>query len=405
MAGVASIRVSKGAAVIMPLLLILVGFEIGVSVFGPLLPQVQREFQVSASSVAMALSVYHGIRLLVNVPMGRLVARSALPAMLATGGAILAAGGVAAALAPSFALVLVGRAIMGVGSALFFITLQFWISKVAKPDDKAQLFSYHQIAALTGAALGPALGGAVAGWLSWRYSLVLAVAAGIIALGAGRRLVDPTANRPVAPVQTSSSEGTGLEIRSILGPGIIMMALFFFHGGVIATLIPLFSAREIHLGPAAIGAILMIGTLQRFGAALASGRLAGLFGTRRVILTGLTALGVSILSFLGVGSPLGMVLAVSLVSWANLGGSLVIALVTDVVPEKHWGVALGINRTMADVGAMVAPLLMGFVIDQRGFGAAFVVAAAVLLAATGLAAVLTTAHPVDATGTGGHNAP
>ncbi|MBM3470309.1 MAG: MFS transporter [Armatimonadetes bacterium] len=396
---------SKGAAVIMPLLLILVGFEIGVSVFGPLLPQVQREFRVSAGSVALALSVYHGIRLLVNVPMGRLVARSALPAMLAAGGAILAAGGVAVALAPSFAVVLVGRAIMGVGSALFFITIQYWISKVATLDNKAQLFSYHQIAALTGTALGPALGGAVAGWLSWRYSLVLAVIAGTVALGAGRRLADPTADRPVAPAQTDPSGGAPLEIRSILGPGIIMMALFFFHGGVIATLIPLFSAREIHLGPAAIGAILMIGTIQRFGAALASGRLAGLFGTRRVILTGLFALGVSVLSFLGVGSPLGVVLAVSLVSWANLGGSLVIALVTDVVPEKHWGVALGINRTMADVGAMVAPLLVGFVIDQRGFGAAFVAAATVLLAATGLAAVLTAAHPTDATGAGGRDAP
>lgn len=404
MAGAASIRVSKEAAVIMPLLLILVGFEIGVSVFGPLLPQMQREFQVSAGSVAMALSVYHGVRLLVNVPMGRLVAHSSLPGMLATGGAILAAGGVAVAVAPSFAVVLVGRAIMGVGSALFFITIQFWISKVATLDNKARLFSYHQIAALTGTALGPALGGVVAGWLSWRYSLVLAVTAGIMALGAGRRLADPTTNRPVTQVQTDPSDGAALEIRSILGPGIIMMALFFFYGGVIATLIPLFSAREIHLGPAAIGAILMIGTIQRSGAALASGHLAGLFGTRRVILTGLTVLGVSVLSFLGVGSPLGVVLAVSLVSWANLGGSLVIALVTDVVPERHWGVALGINRTMADVGAMAAPPLIGFVIDQRGFGAAFIVASAVLLAATGLAAVLTSAHPAVA-GAGGRDAP
>lgn len=385
----------------MPLLIVLVGFEIGVSVFGPLLPQVQREFRVSAGSVALAFSVYHGIRLLVNVPFGRLVARSALPAMLATGGAILAAGGIATALAPSFAVVLVGRAIMGVGSALFFITIHFWISKAATVDNKAQLFSYHQIAALAGAALGPMLGGAVAGWLSWRYSVALAVAAGIITLVAGRRLADPSSNRPAAPEGTDPPDGAGLDIRSILGPGIIMMALFFFYGGVISTLVPLFSAREIHLGPAAIGAILTIGTIQRFGAALVSGHLAGLFGTRRVSLTGLTVLGISVLSFLGVNSPLGMVLAVSLVSWTNLGGSLVIALVTDVVPERHWGVALGINRTMADVGAMVAPLLMGLVIDQRGFGAAFIAAAAVLLAATGLAAVLTVTPPAGSAGTGG----
>ncbi len=388
----------------MPLLLILTGFEIGVSVFGPLLPQVQREFGVSAGSVALALSLYHGVRLLVNVPMGRLVARSALPVVLASGGAILAAGAVVVALAPSFAVVLVGRGIMGVGSALFFLTVQYWISKVATFDNKARLFSYHQVAALTGTALGPALSGGVAGWLSWRHSLALAVVAGIATLAAGRRLADPSSARPLAPARVESQGADGLDARGILGPGIIMMALFFFHGGVIATLIPLFSAREVHLGPAAIGLILMIGTIQRFGAALGGGHLASLFGTRRVILTGLAALGLSVLSFVGVGSPLGVVLAVCLVSWTNLGGSLVVALITDVVPERRWGVALGINRALADVGAMVAPLLIGFVIDHRGFNAAFIAAAGVLLAATGLAAVLTATGPASKAGPVVHDA-
>lgn len=121
----------------MPLLVILVGFEMGVSLFGPVLPQVQQEFRISAGTVALALSVYHGIRLVVNVPIGRLVARSRLPAVLATGGALLAAGAVVVATAPVFPAVLVGRMMMGVGSAMFFITNQFWISKAASPARSA----------------------------------------------------------------------------------------------------------------------------------------------------------------------------------------------------------------------------------------------------------------------------
>lgn len=374
----------------LPLLAILVAFEIGVALFGPLLPQVQQEFQISAGTVALALSVYHGIRLLINVPAGRLIARSPLTAMLAVGGVVLAVGAVVVGLAPAFPVVLLGRGLMGIGSAIFFITTQFWISKVARPDNKAMLFSYNQLAALTGSALGPAVGGAVAGWLSWRYSLILSVMAGLTALIAGRRLHDPARRGTEFHDQTGTTVAGRLQVGVVLGPGLIMMALFFFYGGVQATFIPLFAAREIHLGPAAIGGVLMLGTLWRFGAALAGGRLAAWFGTRRVVIIGLAVLAAATLSFHLVDSPVGLIVAVTLVSWANLGGSLVVALVTDLVPEPHWGTALGLNRTMADVGAMVAPMLVGYVIDHSGFAAAATAVAGMLFAVALVAAALTT---------------
>ena len=373
-----------------PLLAILIGLEIGLSFFGPLLPQMQHEFGISAGVVALALALYNGIRLAFNLPLSRFIARSALPAMLSTGGAILAAGAVVVGVAPSFPIVLLGRAVMGVGSAIFILTVHFWLARVATPENKAQLFSYHQLVGLTGSALGPAFGGLVAGWLSWRYAFGLAVIPGLITAVVGRRLPYPTAGYAAPSQAAASPVGERLPLREILGPGMSMMAFMFFHGGIVMTLIPLFAAREVGLGPEGIGAILMLGTLQRFGAALIGARLVSRFGTRRVVVTGLAALALSVLSFLAVDSVGGLILAVSLISWANLGGSFVIAMLTDRVPEAHWGTALGANRTMGDVGAMIAPILVGFVIDHRGFDAAFVVSVGILLAAAGLAALLTT---------------
>ncbi|MDR7522086.1 MAG: MFS transporter [Armatimonadota bacterium] len=383
-------------ATVLPLLAILVGFEMGVSLFGPLLPQVQREFGVSAGTVALALSVYHGSRLVVNLPMARFVARSVLPVTLGGGGVLFAAGAVLVAAAWVFPAVLVGRALMGIGAAAFFVTTQLWISKVATPQNKAQLFSYNQVAALTGGALGPAIGGAVAGWLSWRWSLVLAAVFGMVALVAGRRLSDPNSGRADGAAVALPDPDANRRLGLILGPGLVMMALMFFYGGVTMTLVPLFAARQLHLGPAAIGGVLMLGTLWRFGAALVGGRLAAWFGIQRVVVPGLAVLAASVLSFLLVGSPLGLVVAVSLVSWANLGGSLVVALVTDLVPEPHWGTALGVNRTMADLGAMTAPILVGIVIDRYGFDAAIVTVAALLFAAAAAAAALIRSSRHDA---------
>lgn len=68
-------------------------------------------------------------------------------------------------------------------------------------------------------------------------------------------------------------------------------------------------------------------------------------------------------------------------SWANLGGSFVIALVTDRLPERHWGTALGLNRSMGDVGAMVAPILAGVLIDQFSFRVAFAAMAVLIVLA------------------------
>jgi predicted MFS family arabinose efflux permease len=391
------------AAGVVPLLAILTGLEIGLSFFAPLLPQMQREFGISAGVVALALALYNGIRLAFNLPMSRVIARSRLPAVLATGGAILAAGAIVVGLAPSFAVVLLGRALMGLGSALFILTVHFWLARLATPENRAQLFSYHQLVGLTGSTLGPALGGLVAGWFSWRYALGLAVVPGVIAAVAGGRLPYPavsaatTAARATPPPSGAADGAVGSGrpgadrgvTREILSAGMSMASFMFFHGGIVMTLIPLFSARRIGLGPEGIGAVLMLGTLQRFGAALIGGRLVRRFGTRRVVMTGLAVLALSVLSFLTVRSTWGLVLAVSLVSWANLGGSFVIAMLTDRVPEARWGTALGANRTMGDVGAMVAPILLGFMIDRWDFEAAFVAAMAVMLASAGLATALT----------------
>ncbi|MDR7537770.1 MAG: MFS transporter [Armatimonadota bacterium] len=367
------------AAAIAPLLIVLVAIETGVTFFGTLVPQIQQEFGVSAGTVALALSVYHAVRLVINVPAGRLIARSPLARMLGAGGAVLAVGAVLAALAPVFPAVLAGRVLMGAGSAVFFITTQFWISKVATPQTKARLFSYNQLAALTGSALGPALGGAVAGLLSWRYAMAITAVVGALAfLGAGA-LSDPSSRNSAGETSTPGATDR-LHVGLVLGPGMIMMALFFFHGGVLSTLLPLLAARRFGLGPAGIGGILMLGTVWRAGAALVGGWLATWLGTRRVVTMSLALMAVTILGLHLADSTLGLVVVVSVMSWVNVGGSLVTALVTDLVPEAHWGTALGVNRTLADVGAMIAPLLVGFAIDRWDFSAAISLVAAFLFA-------------------------
>jgi predicted MFS family arabinose efflux permease len=380
------------AAGVLPLLLLLAGLELGVSFFGPLLPQVQREFALSAGTVALALAIYNGIRLIFNVPMSRFIAHSPLPALLAAGGIIFAGGAVVVALAPSFAFILLGRAIMGLGSALFFLTIQFWLARVATAENKARLFSFHQLAGIFGSAVGPAVAGLVAGWLSWRYAAAFPVVAGILTLVIGRRLPYPTARLP-EPSTPGSGAGDHAPLRDVLGPGIAMLAILIFSNGLMNTMVPLFAARDLHMGPAAIGGILMLGTVQRFVAAFAGARLVGMVGSRNTVIGSLAILGLVAFLFVPARSVIALIAAISLASWANLGGSFVIALVTDRLAERHWGTALGLNRSIGDVGAMISPILAGVLIDSYSFATGFAVMASLIVVCAAVSFWLTASPP------------
>jgi predicted MFS family arabinose efflux permease len=372
------------------LLAIVVVLETGLTFFGPLIPQIQREFALSSSTVALALAVYNAIRLVFNLPTSRLVARSSLRVTMVWGAGILAGGALMMGLAPSFAVLLVGRMIMGVGAAMFILTTHFWIARLATPTSRARLFSYHQVAGIIGISLGPALGGVVAGWLSWRYAVGLSVITAVVTWIAAPRLPLPPQSAP--PTRDGPATSGRVSIREVFGSGFCNLGFNFSFNGTIFTLVPLFAAQTLQLGPAAIGTLMMLGTLQRFVSALVGGAFATRFGTRPAVFVSLFGLSIAALSFVPVKTPLGLLGAISLLSWANLGGSFVIAMITDRTPEAQWGTMLGMNRTFGDVGAMIAPLLCGFLIDRYGFQAAFISISASILTAATVAYVLTSAR-------------
>ena len=54
---------------------------------------------------------------------------------------------------------------------------------------------------------------------------------------------------------------------------------------------------------------------------------------------------------------------------------------------------MGLNRSMGDVGAMVAPILAGVLIDHFSFRVAFVVMAVLIMVGSGVAFLLTATRP------------
>ena len=57
------------------------------------------------------------------------------------------------------------------------------------------------------------------------------------------------------------------------------------------------------------------------------------------------------------------------------------ALVADLTRNGRFGSSMGVLRTVMDVGQSIGPVLTGFMVGSAGYGAAFMLLAALLLAA------------------------
>ncbi|MDB5571547.1 MAG: arabinose efflux permease family protein, partial [Hyphomicrobiales bacterium] len=92
---------------------------------------------------------------------------------------IFMAGGVASALAPSVPLLILARALQGIGGAGLISQSMTVLGDIAPPKQRARYYTYFSIIYTTAGGLGPALGGYIAQHLHWSYVFWLSVPLGV----------------------------------------------------------------------------------------------------------------------------------------------------------------------------------------------------------------------------------
>ncbi|HWM46554.1 MAG TPA: MFS transporter [Xanthobacteraceae bacterium] len=102
------------------------------------------------------------------------------------------AGSLMCALAPSMGVLILGRALQGLGGGGLTSTGMIVLGDVASPKDRARYYGYFSITYTTAGACAPALGGFLADYLHWSaifwLSIPLGLTAMVVTLSAMRRL-------------------------------------------------------------------------------------------------------------------------------------------------------------------------------------------------------------------------
>lgn len=146
------------------------------------MPFIGREFGLSAVTLGWVLTAYTLAAAMFLVPFGRLADLVGRKRVFALGLGLDIAGASIGALAPSAFLLILARAVQGVGGAMIFGTGIAIVTSVYPPGARGRALGLNTAATYTGLSLGPVLGGFVVHAWGWRSVFLVTVPVAATAL-------------------------------------------------------------------------------------------------------------------------------------------------------------------------------------------------------------------------------
>lgn len=164
-----------------------------IAIVGPALPELQRAFAVAEHDLAWVLGMYVLFNLVGTPLMANLSNRFGRRAIYIADVGLFALGSALVAFAPSFGIVLLGRAVQGLGAGGIFPVASAVVGDIFPPERRGTALGL--LGAVFGLAflLGPIVGGVLllAGW-QWLFLVNIPIAA-LVIIGAWRVLPSHTA--------------------------------------------------------------------------------------------------------------------------------------------------------------------------------------------------------------------
>lgn len=162
------------------------------------LPELMREFAVTAAT-AQWLTTAFMLTMAVVIPLtGWMLVRLPLRTVFVVAMSTFTAGTLIAALAPVFVVLVGGRVVQAIGTAIMIPLLMTTVLNVVPADRRGRTMGVISIVIAVAPAMGPTVGGVVLDTLSWRWMFGLVLPIAVLALVAGGVLIrNVTETRPI----------------------------------------------------------------------------------------------------------------------------------------------------------------------------------------------------------------
>lgn len=354
------------------------------NILTPLLPDIRADLGISIATAGLVVSTYGFARLLTDLPSGFILDRFGERRLAAIGIAFLTIGSIAGALAPGVEWLILARITSGLGSGLITTVALTALSWTAGPSNRGQVMSTFQLANNTGIAFYPLIGGAIGAVFGWRATFIVAALGAIVA---GAILV-PLLGRIERGQKRDAVSGKTQAMEFQLSPRRRNVAIGSIYATVVAnminrhgfrnTLLPLFAASVLFLGPVEIATGIAVMAIVGILVVNPGARLGDRVGRRRIVVVGLFVLAIGDMTFLGAQGYWTFLIAAAIVGSGDFFSSSQTALLAELVPPRQRSQVLAGYRFFVDIGALVGPLLLAGLMDVFDAQVAIIACAAIV---------------------------
>ena len=279
--------------------------------------------------------------------------------LLLAGLAIFVIANLGTAMAPTFAIALVTRALAGLGGAMFSPTATSAAVTLVAPERRGFAISIMVAGMTISTALGSPIGAIIGGLGDWHWTMLfvatLAAAAGLgvfILLSAIPMLPAVSLSQRLAPLADAR---IGLTLATTL--------LFFSGVFTIYTYFSVVFARAISGSPMVLGGLLVLWGVAGTASNLLTGRLVDRIGSRKVLITMLALVVADFVLLPWTGINLWTATA-AVVLWGACG----------------WGISVPQQHRIISIAPAIAPIVIGLNNSATFLGAT----AAGIIGATGI---------------------
>lgn len=369
---------------LIPLLFMICLIMAGTAVVAPVLSLYAKTFQVATSLIGMVITIFGIGRIAANYPAGYVSQIVGRRPLLAVGASMLVVSTIGAALARDFTTLIVWRFIEGFGSGIYMTCSMAALADASTPQTRAHVMSLYQTAQLTGAMIGPGIGG----WFAYHYGYAAPFwaysgMAGIVLVTSFISFED---SRQPAPrkQEVEAAGGGGLWTTPFAASCLMGGVNFFTRTAAQYQLIPLIAYDDLHLDVGVIGLALVVTYIAWFTTLPLAGTIINRFGARACVLwSSLSLAGGLAIIFLGHSLSWFWISMVAIGLAQGILGPATSTYGISVIPREKFGPGMGVQRTVSDIGFVAGPLVVGVVDGMGGLGHSAGLIANVLLLVVG----------------------
>ncbi len=359
-----------------------------IATFYVLLPFVAKELDLSYTQTGGLVSLFHGSAFLANLGSGAVVDISGRRVLVQATAITIGAGALAAlGLATNILWLLAPVIFIGITNNLWHPAAISYLSRKF-PNSRGLALSIHTTGASIGDILAPVIAGSLLLSISWQQTAVLnavpifVISAFLLILLKEIRI--PQKQQPETGQKSGYLSGVVSLLRDPSLIGLCIMSGFraMTQNGLLLFL-PLYLVVVLEANPLMLGIALMAFQAGGIFAAPLAGAWSDRIGRQPVVLTGLTATSVLVLSLTFVDGLIPFIFLVSLLGFTLFSLRPVIhSWVMDLADDDLSGTAVSVLFSAQSAFTFAVPLLGGMIADVWGLKVVFYLLTLTIVIAT-----------------------